>query len=92
MPAETHGAGGAWRPARECALGVCVAWLVVQNLALVIALLLGGPGATLRTLTPMLGVAFLLMSPLWILPVVVLAAGRVSAGRPACPRNPEVSR
>ena len=92
MPGDAGDPRVAWRPARECALGLCVAWLVVQNMALVIALLVGGPSAAWRTLTPMLGVAFLLMTPLWLVPVVVLVAGRMSGKRAACPRTREVVR
>lgn len=92
MSASVPGPRAAWRPARECALGVCVAWLVVQNMALVIALLVGGPSAAWRTLTPMLGVAFLLMTPLWLIPVAVLVAGRMSESRAQCPQTREVVR
>ena len=81
-----------WRSARECALGLCAAWLLVQNLVLVLALVLAGPAAPWSMLAPLLGVAFLLMTPLWLVPVVVLVAGRMSGTRAAVPQTREVMR
>ena len=37
MSSDPRGVDTPWRPARECALWLCVVWLVVQNLALGIA-------------------------------------------------------
>jgi hypothetical protein len=92
MSADVRGRSAAWRPARECALGLCVAWLVVQNLALVIALLVGGPAAAWHTLAPVIGAAFLLMTPLWLVPAALLVAGRMSGHRAECPGTREVSQ
>jgi hypothetical protein len=84
--------GAPLRSARECVLGVFAAWLVVQNLALAAALLLGGAGAAWRVGAPLLGVAFLCMTPLWIVPAALLVAGRMAGRRAHCPETREVRR
>ena len=64
---------GALRSARECALGVCALWLVVQNIVLVAVFLTGGAGTSWSALLPALGLAFALMIPLWLVPIGALA-------------------
>ena len=91
MFADRHGAAPRWRTARECALGVCVAWLVVQNLAILIALLVGGTNAAWTALTPMLALAFLVMTPLWLVPVIAFFVIGRHARRNACPGTHEVT-
>ena len=92
MSGDPRGGHAAWRPARECALWLCAAWLVVQNMALGIALLVGGPGAAWHLTAPVLGVAFALMTPLWLVPAALLFAGRAAGRRARCPGTREVTR
>jgi hypothetical protein len=92
MSADLAGTRSPWRSARECALGVCAAWLLVQNVVLLIALLVAGPAAAWSLLAPLLGVAFVLMTPLWLVPVILLLAGRTPGTRVACPPTHEVMR
>ena len=93
MSSDPRGVDAPWRPARECALWLCVAWLVVQNLALGIALLVGGPGAAWHLGAPLLGVAFAIMTPMGLVPALMLCAGRRMAERRAhCPGTREVMR
>ena len=83
-PGETR---AAWRPACECALALCAAWLVVQNLALGIALLVDGPGAAWHLSAPLLGVALLFMAPLWLVPAIALFLGLGAGARIVAPRR-----
>jgi hypothetical protein len=92
MSGDPRGEGSRWRPARECALWLCLAWLVVQNMALGIALLVGGPGAAWHLGAPLLGVAFVLMTPMWLVPVLLLCMGRNAGRRARCPETREVMR
>jgi hypothetical protein len=92
MSGDARGQGAPWRPARECALWLCAAWLVVQNMALGIALLVGGPGAAWHLGAPLLGVAFVLMTPIWLVPALMLCAGRNAGRRARCPETREVMR
>ena len=55
MSSDPRGVDAPWRPARECALWLCVAWLVVQTRALGLALLVGGPGAAWHLGAPLAG-------------------------------------
>lgn len=91
MSGDARGPRAAWRSARECALGLCAAWLVVQNVVLVIALLVGGPAAAWHTLTPMLAIACVLMTPLWLVPAILLFAGARRGRREACRGTHEVT-
>lgn len=59
----------AWRCARECALWLCAAWLVVQNVVLFAILVSGGADRLWSSLLPTLGAAFAIMLPLWLVPV-----------------------
>ena len=92
MSGDPRGAGAPWRPARECALWLCLAWLVVQNLALGIALLVGGPGAAWHLGAPLLGAAFVFMTPMWLVPALMLCVGRSAVRRAHCPETREVRR
>ncbi len=92
MFAEPRGVDSGRRRAFECALGLCAVWLLVQNVVIVIALLAGGPSAAAHTLAPLLVVALMLMTPLWLVPALLLLAGKLGEHRAACPRTREVMR
>jgi hypothetical protein len=92
MRADVRGPRAAWRSARECALGLCAAWLVVQNIVLVIALFVGGPSAAWHALTPVLGLACVLMTPLWLVPAILMFAGARRGRREACRGTHEVTQ
>jgi len=72
-----------FRCARECALAVCAAWLLVQNVVLVAVVLAGGFARPLGSMLPVLGLALLLMAPLWLVPAGVLLLARARALRAA---------
>lgn len=60
-----------WRFVRECVFGLCTLWLVVQNTLLLVALLRWEPNA-LSLAFDSLHKAFLLMSPLWVIPAAAV--------------------
>ncbi|MBI5168240.1 MAG: hypothetical protein HZA61_02005 [Candidatus Eisenbacteria bacterium] len=61
-----------WRLARECAFGLCTAWLIVQNAVLLAVLVRWQPNA-LALAFESLQKALVLMLPLWLIPVAALA-------------------
>jgi len=65
----------AWRRARECALGACALWLLVQNLVLGTVLLAGRVGMPWLHVAGALAVALAIVAPLWLVSMGALFMG-----------------
>ncbi len=72
----------AWRHAGVACLGLCVAWLVIENAVLLVLVLALGPAPAAAAAAPVLRAALAMMTPLWLLPALFLVAG-LAAGRAA---------
>lgn len=69
--------GSPWRALRECSLGICTAWLVIQNTVL-LGLLVWHRPLSLAMLAEALGRTLLLMAPLCIIPAAILCGWAIS--------------
>jgi hypothetical protein len=70
--------GSPWRRVRECLFGLCTVWLVVQNTLLLIVALQHQPN-TIELALAALQKAFVLLTPLWVIPAAALAGLALSA-------------
>lgn len=89
MSSPDAGRRAAWRRAGVACLGLCAAWLLIENAVLLALVLALGPAPAAAAAAPVLRVALAMMTPLWLVPAAVLVAG-LAAGRAV--RRAQVAR
>ena len=69
------------RRARELTLAIFAVWLVVQNVVLLAFVPWAELGAVMVVANALIKAAFMVMAPLWILPLAMLAAWAIRVQR-----------